>query len=94
MPREVSLSDSKCWNVGHEWVQEASNSVPGGRSLSRTPAEPSTILIGEAPRTILLKKIVKLIMMIMKRFNIMIIGLNSVTVNVNNRAGMHKTTIS
>ena len=22
MPRDVSLSDSKCWNGGHEWVNE------------------------------------------------------------------------
>ena len=22
MPRDVSLSDSKCWNGGHEWVEE------------------------------------------------------------------------
>ena len=21
MPRDVSLSDSKCWNGGHEWVK-------------------------------------------------------------------------
>ena len=22
MPRDVSLSDSKCWNGGHEWVKD------------------------------------------------------------------------
>ena len=24
MPRDVSLSDSKCWNGGHEWVKSLS----------------------------------------------------------------------
>ena len=23
MPRDVSLSDSKCWNGGHEWVNRS-----------------------------------------------------------------------
>ena len=23
MPRDVSLSDSKCWNGGHEWVNNS-----------------------------------------------------------------------
>ena len=27
MPRDVSLSDSKCWNGGHEWVKEKSHVV-------------------------------------------------------------------
>ena len=25
MPRDVSLSDSKCWNGGHEWVNVRAN---------------------------------------------------------------------
>ena len=25
MPRDVSLSDSKCWNGGHEWVKSPEN---------------------------------------------------------------------
>ena len=33
MPRDVSLSDSKCWNGGHEWVNVGGNplgvAVPG-----------------------------------------------------------------
>ena len=23
MPRDISLSDSKCWNGGHEWVNKS-----------------------------------------------------------------------
>ena len=26
MPRDVSLSDSKCWNDGHEWVKQFQDS--------------------------------------------------------------------
>ena len=29
MPRDVSLSDSKCWNGGHEWVNDLQASVEG-----------------------------------------------------------------
>ena len=27
MPRDVSLSDSKCWNGGHEWVKRDLNNI-------------------------------------------------------------------
>ena len=35
MPRDVSLSDSKCWNGGHEWVKtkKSADSRVGGFSL-------------------------------------------------------------
>ena len=26
MPRDVSLSESKCWNGGHEWVKQGAHS--------------------------------------------------------------------
>ena len=30
MPRDVSLSDSICWNGGHEWVKTLNNLVLRG----------------------------------------------------------------
>ena len=34
MPRDVSLSDSKCWNSGHEWVKNAIKLIPATRSCT------------------------------------------------------------
>ena len=31
MPRDVGLSDSKCWNGGHEWVKSVSRTADGAR---------------------------------------------------------------
>ena len=27
MPRDVSLSDSECWNGGHEWVKQSKSKI-------------------------------------------------------------------
>ena len=32
MPRDVSLSDSKCWNGGHAWVNTSPEVEHGGQS--------------------------------------------------------------
>ena len=40
MPRDVSLSDSKCWNGGHEWVKDAV--VPWQQDENGTEAREET----------------------------------------------------
>ena len=39
MPRDVCLSDSKCWNGGHEWVKLASGMFRLMNPDSQKPSE-------------------------------------------------------
>ena len=55
MPRDVSLSDSKCWNGGHEWVKHLSQvHVVGG--LVETQSSAVVQVHGELGREALHKK--------------------------------------
>ena len=54
MPRDVSLSDSKCWNGGHEWVNPFSHTKLSQWAISAnflSLAKGKSFLMGNLTKT-------------------------------------------